>query len=469
MSEFLRYVLWELRRYSVLILVACAFTLTGFAIFRGIYQRRHGGAMKLPWKRVLLFLVFIGYLALIIFVTNFRSSGMYRQVNFHLFRGWREALNNFSQHRWLNVLLNIAMFCPFGFLLPLLSRKFQKWYFTVPAGLAFSLIIELLQLIFARGVFDVDDLCCNTLGGLIGYSFVMVFLSLRKEKGKRWKSALCHACMTGLVFSAVGCVFLHYHIKEFGNLPQAPAYRVDTRGTVWNLECALPQLSASAAVYQIQTRSIQDCDAFAENFKRIIPTEFEDISYYQEAAYYMDHGSGDGAHFLFVHYLDQGYEYTAIYDDIPQWGDADQETLRKALEKYPLQIPETAEFHAEGDGWHSFTVNQEMCDGFLCDGILRVRYARDGTVREIQNGLLSYAFYRDAAVISPEEALNRLLEGKFNDEGYFEYTNPAQLSVLACIPEYRVDTKGFYQPVYVFEVRSDAGDYGCRIVIPALK
>lgn len=469
MSEFLRYVLWELRRYSFLVLFAGLLALMVLWVVRFFYKRKYGVDRPFPWKRAMLMLAFGGYIAIVFFVTNFRTSGMVREVNLHLFRAWREALNNFSQHRWLNVLLNIAMFCPFGFLLPIIWRKLRKWYLSIPAGLAFSVLLEALQLIFSRGVFDVDDLFCNTLGAMIGYFIVMVILSGCNEKGKRWKPVLAFSCLTLISLGGIGSVFLTYHTKEFGNLPQAPVYTVDTAGTDWNVECELPAAKETVAAYRIQTRTTEDCDAFAEAFKLIIPTEFEDISYYQEAAYYMDHGSGDGAHFLFVHYLDQGYEYTAIYDDEPVWTNADRETVLKALEKYPLRIPDSAEFLAEGDGWYSFTIHQMADEDLLFDGILRVRYAQDGSIREIENNLLSYSYYRDVEVISPEEALKRLKAGKFNDEGYYEYWNPSQVSILSCCLEYSVDTKGFYQPVYIFDVASPDGDYRSSILIPALK
>lgn len=469
MSEFLRYVLWELRRYFVLAVLAGIFVLVLFCIIRAVFRRKYGAEWKFPWRKMILPLMFVGYLALVFFVTNFRSAGIYRQVNLHLFRAWREALNNFSQHRWLNVLLNIAMFCPFGFLLPIMGRKFRRWYWTIPAGFVFSLCIELLQLAWARGVFDVDDLFCNTLGCAMGYFAVMVVLSARNGKGKRRKPMLVYTCLTFLLMGAVGSVFLSYRLQEFGNLPQAAAYRVNTGDTVWTLECALPDVGETAAVYQTQTRSKVDCDAFADAFQQIISTEFPDISYYQEAAYYMNHGSENGAHFLFVNYLDQGYEYMAIYDDEPMWADADRETVLKTLEKYPLQIPEAAEFAVLGDGWHSFTVNQYLAGEVLLDGVLRVRIAGDGSVREIENGLLSYSYYADVEVISPEEAYRRLCAGKFQDADFFEMKNPAKLSVLACTMEYRVDTKGFYQPVYVFDVHSPDGDYQSRLLIPALQ
>lgn len=390
-------------------------------------------------------------------------------MNLHLFRAWREALNNFSPQRWLNVMLNIAMFCPFGFLLPVLSRKFRKWYVTIPAGFGFSLSIELLQLIFARGVFDVDDLFCNTLGGIIGYFAVMTILSLLNEKGKRWKPVLRYICLTLTVLGGIGSVFLSYHTQIFGNLPQAPAYWVNSRNTVWNLECELQESGEMAAVYRIQGRTNADCDAFAEIFKGIIPTEFEDIRYYEEAAYYMDHGNGDGAHFLFVHYLDQGYEYTAIYDEEPVWGTLDREMVLSYLERYPLVIPETAEFEVLEEGWYSITAKGQLEGTTLWDGEIRVRIAQDGTVRKIENGLLSYNYHSEGAVISPMEAYEGLTAGKFNDEGLFERVRPGSVRIVNCELEYRVDTKGFYQPVYVFQAESTDGSYAYRIVIPALK
>lgn len=469
MSEFLRYVFWELRRYSFLAFFAGVLALTVLCVVRMIYRRKHGADQPFPWKRAILMLVFVAYIALVFFVTNFRASGMSREMNLHLFRAWREALHNFSQHRWLNVLLNIAMFCPFGFLLPIIWRKLRKWYLSIPAGLAFSLLLEVLQLIYARGVFDVDDLFCNTLGAAIGYFIVMAVLSCFCEKGKRRKPVLTYSSLALISVVGIASVFISYYAREFGYLPQQAAYTVDTANTAWKTECTLPAAKETAPVYQIQTRTIEDCNAFAEDFKRIIPTEFEDISYYQEAAYYMDHGNGDGAHFLFVRYLDQGYAYTAIYDDDPVWGKADRETVLKALEKYPLQIPEAAEFQSEGDGWYSFTVHQMAEDDLLLDGTLRVRYAQDETIWEIKNNLLSYSYYRDVEVITPEAALKRLQAGMFNDEGYFEYRNPAQVSVLSCCLAYSVDTKGFYQPVYLFAVASPDGSYQAQILIPAMK
>ena len=68
--------------------------------------------------------------------------------------------------------LNILLFVPYGFL-----YSFGKWMqkkFRIQLLLSFlialgsSLVIEMLQLITQRGYYEVEDLICNTLGGLIG-------------------------------------------------------------------------------------------------------------------------------------------------------------------------------------------------------------------------------------------------------------------------------------------------------------
>jgi hypothetical protein len=62
-----------------------------FAVGHFCCRRRHVGEKKIPWKKMILLLVFACYLMMVFFATTFRTSGIYRQVNLHLFRAWREA------------------------------------------------------------------------------------------------------------------------------------------------------------------------------------------------------------------------------------------------------------------------------------------------------------------------------------------------------------------------------------------
>ncbi len=75
-------------------------------------------------------------------------------------------ITNWSELR--NIILNILLLIPFGYLLPTLFPRL-RWWQVILLGLAFSLTIELLQLITKLGYADVDDLINNTLGAAIGW------------------------------------------------------------------------------------------------------------------------------------------------------------------------------------------------------------------------------------------------------------------------------------------------------------
>ncbi len=64
--------------------------------------------------------------------------------------------------------LNILMFIPFGFFVPLLWRQMRSLKRMIAASFLFSLFIELAQM-FSGRLTDVDDLIFNTLGGIVGF------------------------------------------------------------------------------------------------------------------------------------------------------------------------------------------------------------------------------------------------------------------------------------------------------------
>lgn len=80
----------------------------------------------------------------------------------------------------VNVFGNILLFVPFGFLLPLTLR----WFRTLKSALLLigltSLGFEVTQMLMAIGVFDIDDVLFNTIGGATGYAFFRL-LTLRES------------------------------------------------------------------------------------------------------------------------------------------------------------------------------------------------------------------------------------------------------------------------------------------------
>jgi glycopeptide antibiotics resistance protein len=69
----------------------------------------------------------------------------------------------------VNIFGNIFAFAPFGFMLPIINNQNRKFWNVALLSLEFSLTVELLQLLFKVGIFDVDDIIMNTIGGMIGY------------------------------------------------------------------------------------------------------------------------------------------------------------------------------------------------------------------------------------------------------------------------------------------------------------
>ena len=77
--------------------------------------------------------------------------------------------------------LNILLFVPFGYLLPLLWRRADRWWKVVLCGFVLSLLIELTQLVTHLGMFDLDDLMNNSLGAFLGR--LCFCPALRREPG----------------------------------------------------------------------------------------------------------------------------------------------------------------------------------------------------------------------------------------------------------------------------------------------
>jgi glycopeptide antibiotics resistance protein len=69
----------------------------------------------------------------------------------------------------VNILGNVLAFTPLGFLLPFLHKKYDNFICVLLLSMMFSLTVELLQLVSKVGIFDVDDILLNSIGGVMGY------------------------------------------------------------------------------------------------------------------------------------------------------------------------------------------------------------------------------------------------------------------------------------------------------------
>lgn len=72
-------------------------------------------------------------------------------------------------------LLNVLLFVPLGFFLPVFGKRYTNLLYTVLFGFCFSAVIELMQIFTLRAT-DINDLITNTLGTVIGWCIGRVFI-----------------------------------------------------------------------------------------------------------------------------------------------------------------------------------------------------------------------------------------------------------------------------------------------------
>lgn len=120
----------------------------------------------------------IVYIFTVIYVTFLmRSPYQNARASFTLFKELKRTFYVkgefiFSLRRLLRLrqsLLNMILFVPMGYFLPILTSWAKNWWKALLFGLGVSLGIELIQYLTLLGMFDVDDLLNNTIGVGIGW------------------------------------------------------------------------------------------------------------------------------------------------------------------------------------------------------------------------------------------------------------------------------------------------------------
>lgn len=138
------------------------------------------------WKRFgFLFLWVYGavLIHLTLFTHNYYTYG--RSANFDLFKSIKLMMDSGSFRLMFdNVIGNILLFLPLGFLLPLLFRKSRNFFVMFLIGSFTSFVIETLQYEYAHRIFDIDDVFLNVTGTVAGWITVTIILAFfRKAKG----------------------------------------------------------------------------------------------------------------------------------------------------------------------------------------------------------------------------------------------------------------------------------------------
>ena len=151
------------------LLVLSGITLIGF--FAREYFRHEPDSRYFSSVLLLVYLLAVGYISVFS-----RNAHPYAEIILD-FRVLSRAFTAHSVEPIKHLIMNVAMFVPFGILLAMFFSACQKTtvYPVLCCSLAISVLIESLQLLFQLGDFDITDLLANVLGASLGYSFYRLY------------------------------------------------------------------------------------------------------------------------------------------------------------------------------------------------------------------------------------------------------------------------------------------------------
>jgi glycopeptide antibiotics resistance protein len=152
-------------------------------------------------KRLIATIILIAYCAILIKVMVFKDLPVIR-IGHLIFRfgGTQEGPANLIPFKTilpyllgkrgfligaLNIVGNIVLLVPIGFLVPFVFRN-MTWKKSLALAVATGLSIEGMQEILHVGIFDIDDVILNGLGVMVGYwAFMILAKKQRSIKSKK--------------------------------------------------------------------------------------------------------------------------------------------------------------------------------------------------------------------------------------------------------------------------------------------
>ncbi len=155
-------------------------TLLPFAVlFLLLRKRQKRNGIVFPKWHIPAVLVFSLY---VLGVFHFTGVGTIYDIKRYLFIP--ELINLIPFSNEIDVVaygLNVVLFVPLGLLAPMIWEKMDKLTNIVGAGVLFTVLIEISQLINFRST-DIDDVILNVLGGVVGFGLFKLWDGLTKSK-----------------------------------------------------------------------------------------------------------------------------------------------------------------------------------------------------------------------------------------------------------------------------------------------
>ncbi|WPK11115.1 VanZ family protein [Lysinibacillus louembei] len=455
-------------KYSIFII---AILMIGYFIYRKFYQRKY----PIRFSKFVFITLLICWFIVVLGITTLSRGARYTgQINFDLFTSYINAWNAWSLTEFQLIIFNMLMFVPLGVLLPLIHHKNKSFWRVLVISIIFTACIEMSQLITGKGIFELDDLLHNTIGSLAGYFIVMVFI-LWNEQRKLTFIPIVKAISIPLVFIALfGVANGVYNAQEFGNLPFKPAQKQNMEHIKMELETELSNKSLNACVYY--NKDVND----VKKGNLIAQSIAKQFNLQQQGGMRID---GDNRIFTFQD--DEGNAYYLTYfmsngswsvsldniNDAPLKVDIKQQKqlLENWLKNEGL-LPNNAIYQQQDERTIRWDLAEPENLQFTCEdfskGLVMISLFNQ-PVPDILFDISDNEMVAKKQLISQQQAYNALVNGEFST--YQPLQKGDTLTIKNVRLTYTYDTKGYYQPVYVFTCNVNDQDYLIEVLISAIQ
>lgn len=455
-------------KYSIIIILIL---MIGYLLYRKFYQEKY----PIRFSKFILITLLICWFVVVFGITTLSRGANYGEhINLSLFSGYVNAWNKWSLTEFQLIIFNMLMFVPLGVLLPLIHHKNRSFWRVLIISISFTSFVEIFQLVTGKGIFELDDLFHNTIGSLAGYFFVMVFI-LWSEQRKIKFVPIMKAISIPLVFiSLFGMANVVYNAQEFGNLPFKPAQKQNMEQIKVQLETELSDASSNACVY------VNKDAKNLEKAKLIAQSIAKQFNLKQQGGIRIDGDNrififqdNEGSEYLLTYFMSNG-SWSLSFDitedahlkvDVKQ-----QKQLLENWLKSEGLLPSNAVYQQQDESTIRWGVAepenlQSTCEDFS-KGLVMIRLFNQ-QVPNILFDISNNEMVAKKQLISQQQAYEILENGEFYT--YQPLQKGDTLTITDVRLTYTYDTKGYYQPVYVFTSMVNDSDYTIEILISAIQ
>ncbi|OBZ11125.1 VanZ family protein [Bacillus sp. FJAT-26390] len=419
-------------------------------------KRRSEEKLWLPMNKLILGALFIGYIVFVLQLTVIgRGTSHFLQMNLYPFSGYIEAWQKYSLREFQNSIFNILMFVPMGILLPCLSSKFRAFKRLFLAVLCATLAIETYQTLTGAGLFELDDLINNTLGGIMGYQLYRLAASIVKHKKVKIKSLLGNLSIPivfGLLFGAMSIV---YSQQEFGQLAINSYHKWNMTGVQLSTSLALNREPNVGAVYK---RIVNTDESAAMLQQKLELTEVSVTNRGSDRESSLTGNSG-------VHYtlFQSGEGNWSLTEDnyVPEQASlSDPDSMlenAKAIADDLGLLTQKADLRGTDGGEYAWSLSQlpGMNEDYWT-GDFSIGLKKDGSIYAVNSGIKHNQFVRTVELLSPAEVYKRIEDGEFQQiqrnalltKDQLEIKKGDHLEIKGIETIFMYDSKDFYRPVY---------------------